>query len=85
VAGFLEDKVTKIIVACRDCYKPGTPNGDPDEVSPRASPSPVLHGTNNLGTILAGGGLGASRGAIMLAAIMRQVFPIVTGAKLRGW
>jgi FMN-dependent NADH-azoreductase len=62
--GMLENKRTKIIVATRDYYAPGTPSEVDDLVSPVLRRVLAFMGVTDVETVLAGGSLGVNRGAV---------------------
>jgi FMN-dependent NADH-azoreductase len=64
--GMLENKRTKIIVATRDVYTPGTPSEADDLVSPVLRRALAFMGVTDVETLLAGGSLGVNRGVVKL-------------------
>lgn len=64
--GMLENKRTKIIVATRDVYIPGTPSEADDLVSPVLRRALAFMGVTDVETVLAGGSLGVNRGVVKL-------------------
>ena len=64
--GMLGNKRTKIIVATRDVYTPGTPSEADDLVSPVLRRALAFMGVTDVETVLAGGSLGVNRGVVKL-------------------
>ncbi len=64
--GMLENKRTKLLVAARDVYTPGTPSEADDLVSPVLRRALAFMGITDVETVLAGGSLGVNRGVVKL-------------------
>jgi FMN-dependent NADH-azoreductase len=64
--GMLENKRTKLIVATRDMYTPGTSSEANDLVSPVLRRALAFMGITDVETVLAGGSLGVNRGVVKL-------------------
>lgn len=64
--GMLENKRTRLIVATRDVYTPGTPSEADDLVSPVLRRVFAFMGITDFETVLAGGSLGVNRGVVKL-------------------
>jgi len=64
--GMLENKRTKLLVATRDVYTPGTPTEADDLVSPVLRRALAFMGITDVETVLAGGSLGVNRGVVKL-------------------
>jgi FMN-dependent NADH-azoreductase len=70
--GMLENKRTRIIVATRDVYVPGTPSEVDDLVSPVLRRSLAFMGVTDVETVLAGGSLDVNRGTVKLEDHLAQ-------------